>query len=159
MARRRRRAGNVIEGLDDLMGDLEKLQGRVKGRQVVDAMRPAARILRDGIKSEWRKVHAAGGEAVRVFDWYAAKSGDRPDAILDAIFYDATDPFRVPGGPSLLVGVSHFQAPHWHFLEYGVPSHNIAATPFVRPGRDRARPAAMRQLQRDVRALIEGTKR
>jgi len=48
------------------------------------------------------------------------------------IFLDARDPFHDPAGPSVIVGINHNIAPHWHFLELG--SSRQKPEPFFRPG-------------------------
>ena len=160
MARRRtsqfkQGGGNVIEGVDDLIADLENLADKITGKEIVDAMKPAAAIMVDGIKSYWRAAHGRGGKAVDIFDHYAKKSGHAPERILDGIFFDARKAWYTIGGPSILVGVAHWHSPHWHFMEYGLPSRGVPAQPFVRPGREMAWMEATAQLRSDIKKLID----
>ena len=160
MARRRtsqfrQGGGNVIEGVDDLIADLERLADKVTGKEIVDAMKPAAAIMVSSIKSHWRAAHGRGGKAVDVFDFYAKRSGHAPERILDGIFFDARKAWYTIGGPSILIGVGHWHSPNWHFMEYGVPSHGIPAQPFIRPGREASKASVNAQLQSDIKKLID----
>jgi len=152
---RRKEAGNVIEGVDDLIEDLNKLAGKITGKEVVEAMKPAARIYRDSIRAHLRTAISSGTAAAKVFARYAKRSGHPPERAAEGVFYDARNPFHDVSGPSILVGMAHWHSPHWHFLEYGVPSRGVAAAPFIRPGRDAAHSAANARLQADIKKLID----
>jgi len=160
MARRRtsqfkQGGGNVIEGVDDLIADLNKLAGKVTGSEVVEAMKPAARIYRDTMRQFARLAISSGSAAAKIANHYATKSGHKPERLIEGIFYDARHAWYTIGGPSILFGVAHWHSPQWHFLEYGLPSRGVAAYPFIRPSRDAAHMAANAQLQADIKKLID----
>ena len=152
---RRKEAGNVIEGVDDLIEDLNKLAGKVTGSEVVEAMKPAARIYRDSVRSHLRAAMSSGMPAATIFAKYAKRAGHKPERALEGVFYDARHAWYTIGGPSILIGMAHWHSPHWHFLEYGVPSRGVAAMPFIRPGRDSAHSQAMAQLKADLKKLVD----
>jgi HK97 gp10 family phage protein len=105
------RRGSRIEGIEELEKQITRL-GKIGGG-------PAVGVLVDGGKEMKAEV--------------LARTPLGPTGNLrKAIFLDATDPFHDPKGPSVLVGINHRIAPHWHFLELGTSRQN--ARPFFRPG-------------------------
>jgi len=151
----RKQAVNIIEGIEELTEKLQTLQKKIKGKEVVDAMRPSARILRDSVKQKLAGVLGRkSGAAYHIAEFYARQNGHSMSDMINAPFYDARDPFHDRVGPSMLIGISG-KYPHFHFLEYGVASKNAPAQPFYRPGIDSAKGPAMAALAENLKALIE----
>ena len=70
------------------------------------------------------------------------------------IFRDASDPYHDPKGPSVLVGINHRIAPHWHFLELG--TSKMKARPFFRPGVKAAKTKAHAIIVAGLKRIAEG---
>jgi HK97 gp10 family phage protein len=126
------RRGSRIEGIEELEKAIERL-GKVGGG-------PAVGVLVDGGKQMKADV--------------LARTPRGPTGNLrKAIFLDATDPFHDPKGPSVLVGINHRIAPHWHFLELGTSKQD--ASPFFRPGVLKSRAQVTELIRLGLKKIVE----
>lgn len=109
-----------IEGVDELQKKFANLIAVANTEPVVEALADWARAIRDTGKSNLRNI---------------LKPPPNTGALMESMFYDARDPFNrgkdADIGPSVIAGINHNKAPHWHFLELGTVRQQ--ARPYWRP--------------------------
>lgn len=120
-----------IEGIGELANQIEKI-GSLVGPDVVKVLAEASDIGKD----EVLKGTPLG------------PTGN----LRKAIFRDSRDPYHDPKGPSVLVGINHKIAPHWHFLELGTSKQD--ARPFFRPGITRSTSRMTQRIAAGCRQII-----
>lgn len=136
-----------IEGLEELQKKFSDLIAIANTEPVVAALSDWGRYIRDAGKRNLQSVLQAPPE-----------TGN----LMRSMFYDARNPFNggkdADIGPSIIAGINHNIAPHWHWMELGTTHQR--ARPFWRPaivqGGSYGPPRIMRALREVINAAAGG---